>query len=201
MIPCMLHLSVVLLAGALTASTPATAAPAPHDLFRLELQGDKIVWSQDKPMQSGGLILFHRYPDGMLLSIRRADVRRIVVTKGETSSNRVLTPGGVVDLGPTGSGAQSAPAAAGKAPAKAGQRPLGLGERKDGTALFNPDRPYVPDWDSKQVPGLNVPLPASPNDYREGKTVAYPPGSATQSAPGEPPMMKPSSGEPPRGPQ
>jgi hypothetical protein len=74
------------------------------------------------------------------------------------------------------------------------------GERKDGTALLNPDRPYRPDWDSKQVPGLNLPYPASPNDYREGRTFAYPPARAIQEAPGEPPKAPPASGEPPKGP-
>jgi len=51
------------------------------------------------------------------------------------------------------------------------------------------------------VPGLNIPYPASPNDLREGKTLAYPPASAVQEAPGEPPKMPPSSGEPPKAPQ
>ncbi|MGH3087287.1 MAG: hypothetical protein ACRDSJ_08215, partial [Rubrobacteraceae bacterium] len=70
----------------------------------------------------------------------------------------------------------------------------------DGTALFNPNREYRPDWDSKQVPGLSIPYPAALGDYKEGLTLAYPPASATQSAPGQPPMMAPSGGEPPKPP-
>ena len=65
---------------------------------------------------------------------------------------------------------------------------------------MNPNRPYRPEWDSKQVPGLNLANPASPNDYVEGKTLAYPPASAVQEAPGDPPKMPPSSGEPPKAP-
>ena len=79
--------------------------------------------------------------------------------------------------------------------------PLAPGEGPGGTALLNPDRPYRPEWDSTRVPGQNLPFPNSPNDYREGKTFAYPPAGAVQEAPGEPPKMAPSSGEPPKAPQ
>ena len=34
---------------------------------------------------------------------------------------------------------------------------------------------------------MNLPYPASPNDYREGRTFAYPAAPAVQTAPGEPP--------------
>jgi hypothetical protein len=50
------------------------------------------------------------------------------------------------------------------------------------------------------VPGATMGYPNSPNDYKEGLTLAHPAAAATQSAPGEPPMMKPSSGEPPKSP-
>ena len=81
-----------------------------------------------------------------------------------------------------------------------GSAPLRPGEAKGGTALFNPDRAYRPDWDGKLVPGSTMGLPNSANDYREGATLAHPAAGASQSAPGEPPMMKPSSGEPPKSP-
>jgi hypothetical protein len=76
-----------------------------------------------------------------------------------------------------------------------------LGETKDGKALFNPDRAYRPDWDSKQVPGLNLGYPASPNDYREGRTLAFPSASSVQTAPGDLPRARVETGEPPKGPK
>ena len=43
---------------------------------------------------------------------------------------------------------------------------------------------------------MNLAYPPAPGDYREGKTFAYPPGTAVQTAPGQPPTGVP-SGEPP----
>jgi len=198
---------VVLLAGALaggqTLSGGNVAAARAHgetgksaaeakQLYRLDLAGQQTLWAQDRPMQTGPMIAFHRYPDGVLVSIRQADVVRIVVARYESPASRAIKPGGVIDLGVTGSG--SASKAAGGSPARTGAS--APGERKDGTALFNPNRPYRPDWDSKQVPGVNIGNPNSPNDYVEGKTFAYPAAAATQAAPGELPRATVETGDP-----
>jgi hypothetical protein len=183
----LLLVAVISLHGA----TPASAAG--QTVYKIEMAGNQTVWSEDQPRDAGAQLLFHRYPGGMLVSVKKADVKRIVVSRRSSETVRGLKPGTAIDLGPTGSGT-----ATGSAAADATAPPLGA--RKDGTALLNPDRPYRPDWDTKQVPGLNLPYPASPNDYREGRTMAYPPGSAVQEAPGEPPKMPPSSGEPPKAP-
>jgi hypothetical protein len=119
-----------------------------------------------------------------------------VVTSVATAPGAAVKPGQAVDLGLTGPGGRSRTLA--KAPPRSG--PPRPGEGKGGTALFNPDRTYRPDWDGKLVPGATMGLPNSPNDYKEGVTLAHPAATATQSAPGEPPMMKPSSGEPPKAP-
>jgi hypothetical protein len=187
--------SNLLLAAAISlhAATPASAAG--QTVYKIEMAGNQTVWSEDQPRDAGALLLFHHYPGGLLVSVKKADVRRIVVSRRNSEAARGLRPGNEIDLGPSGPGST---AATGKAAAGATSPPLGA--RKDGTALLNPDRPYRPDWDTKQVPGLNLPYPASPNDYREGRTMAYPPGSAVQEAPGEPPKMPPSSGEPPKAP-
>jgi hypothetical protein len=173
----------------------ARPAAAPK-LYRIELAGNQIVLSRDRPVEGGGgtVLLFHRYPDGLLLSVKKAAVRRVTLSQG-TGSSKGLRPGGEIVLGPTGSarepGTATGAAATGPYP----------GERKDGTALLNPDRTYRPEWDNKLVPGASLPYPASPNDYREGRSYAYPPASAIQQAPGEPPTMPQGSGEPPKGPQ
>jgi hypothetical protein len=195
--------SNILLAAliSLHAATPAPAAG--QTVYRIELSGNQTIWSEDQPRDSGALLLFHRYPGGLLVSVKKADVRRVTLSSRTTVAGRGLRPGNVIELGRTGSGSTATPGGAEAATpggTAADGTPLPLGERKDGTALLNPDRPYRPDWDTKQVPGLNLAYPASPNDYREGKTMAYPPAAAVQEAPGEPPKMPPNSGEPPKGP-
>jgi hypothetical protein len=177
----------------LHAATPAP--PAEQNVYRIDMSGNQTVWSEDRPKDTGAMLLFHRYPGGMLVSVKKANVVRIVVSRRSAPAVRGRRPFNAIDLGLSGPGAG---AATGDAAADATSPPLGA--RKDGTALLNPDRPYRPDWDTKQVPGLNLPYPNSPNDYREGRTMAYPPGNAVQEAPGEPPKMAPSSGEPPKAP-
>lgn len=199
-------IDVVMLAGALSGGQTlsggnvaaarahgeaAKSAPEAKQLYRLDLAGRQTLWAEDRPMQSGSMISFHRYPDGVLVSIRQTDVVRIVAARYEASASRAIKPGGVIDLGVTGTG--SASSAAGGGSARPGAAP---GERKDGTALFNPNRPYRPDWDSKQVPGMNIGHPNSPNDYVEGKTFAYPAAGATQAAPGDLPRAAVETGDP-----
>ena len=116
-----------------------------------------------------------------------------------TSQRVVVRPAGVVDIGVTAGGAGARDLPAGAKPGA--KTPAGPGARPDGTALLNPDRKYQPDIDSKQVPGMNLAYPSSPNDYREGRTLAYPAPAAVQAAPGEPPKMPTGSGEVPKGPQ
>ena len=193
-----------ILLGVLAALGPAgPAAPAPQAakaapaasevVYRIETGGSGVLWSSDRPVQSGELVLFHEYPAGALVSVRRSDVRRVAA-----ESRARLRPG-YVDIGVTAGGARRDAAPAGKAAGRTSE-PAGPGARRDGTALLNPDRKYQPDIDSKQVPGMNLPYPASPNDYREGRTFAYPAAPAVQTAPGEPPKMPQGTGEVPKGP-
>jgi|SRR5437667_6648607 len=189
------------LCAALAFLAAALALAAGTVIYKIELAGSQAIWSKDRPQQAGNLLLFHRYPGGALMSVKKNDVRRIVATPAVSQAPNPGTR--VIELGPTGDGGRTvaAGAASGTATGPAIQPGSRPGERRDGTALFNPDRPYRPDWDSKQVPGMNVPYPASPNDYREGYVYAHPPASASVPAPGEPPTMKQGSGEVPRGPQ
>ncbi len=199
-------LGAVLLAGALAAEKPAaaptTAAPAAaasKQLYRLELAGRQTLWAEDHPQQSGSMIVFRRFPDGILVSIRRSDILRIVSARYEPAAARAIKPGGVIDLGMTGGSSGSGHLSAATKGAGATQS-TAPGERSDGTALFNPNRTYRPDWDSKQVPGMNLGYPASPNDYQEGRTLAYPSASSPPPAPGDVPRARVETGEPPKAP-
>ena len=185
-------LAVVLLSSA-AAVTTAAAEPAAPTLYRIELAGNSTIWSQDRPQQSGSVIVFHRYPDGALMSVRSSDVKRMAAARPQPPTNKQLAPGQQVDIGQTGGGSASAKTGAGSA---RGNAQPGLGERKDGTALLNPDRTYRPDYDSKLVPGLTMGNPNSPNDYREGRTFGYPSAASPPIAPGDLPRAKVETGDP-----
>jgi hypothetical protein len=190
----------LLLAAVLAVSAAVAAdASAPSRIYRIELAGGGVIFSDDAPLQSGEQILFHGHPAGPLQSLRRADVKRIVAASAASPPGSGVKPGQAVDLGLTGPGAPGRSGALAKAGPR-GNAPLRPGEGKGATALFNPNRAYRPDWDGKLVPGATMGLPNSLNDYKEGVTLAHPAAGAIQSAPGEPPMMKPSSGEPPKSP-
>ena len=185
-----------LLAAALFAAllAPLAAGAAEPMVYRIELVGGQPVLARTPPVPHGTRLVFSRYPDGVLMSLKRSDVQRVItVPPAKTADVRKHRPGDLLILGSTGgSGAGSTPSEA-----EGAMRP---GEAIDGKALLNPSRDYRPGWDSKQVPGQTLPYPASPNDYREGRSLAYPPGTAVQAAPGQPPTGVP-SGEPPKSPQ
>ena len=163
-------------------------------VYRIELAGGQQVFARTPPVPHGTRLVFSRYPDGVLMSLKRSDVQRVItVPPAKTADVRKHRPGDLIILGSTGGGA------AGSTPSEA-EGAMRPGEAIDGKALLNPSRDYRPGWDSKQVPGQTLPYPASPNDYREGRSLAYPPGTAVQAAPGQPPTGVP-SGEPPKSPQ
>ena len=185
----------VLLAALISLHAATPSAAAGQTVYKIELAGNQSLWSEDQPKDVGAMLQFHRYPGGLLVSVKKAEVKRVTLTSRSPFAGGGARSSSTIELGRTGSGSTATPSRTGPDVA-----PLPPGERKDGTALLNPDRPYRPDWDSKQVPGLNIPFPASPNDLREGRTMAFPPASAVQDAPGEPPKMAPGNGEPPKGP-
>lgn len=165
-------------------------------LYRIELAGGQTFLARTPPVPRASRLVFSRHPDGAVMSLRRVDVRRVVSVAASPAPRAgapTFKPGALVVLGPTGGSASGG----GQAGERSDPRP---GEARDGRALLNPSRDYRPDWDSRQVPGQNLPFPASPADYREGRTLSYPPGGATQSGTGQPPTGVP-SGPPPKSPQ
>jgi len=164
-------------------------------LYRIELAGGQTFLARTPPVPRASRLVFSRHPDGAVMSLKRADVRRVVSVAASPAPKAVardFKPGALIVLGPTGEGSAGTESAG----ARSSPRP---GEASDGRALLNPSREYRPEWDSRQVPGQTLPYPASPGDYREGRTLSYPPGGATQSGTGQPPTGVP-SGQPPKGP-
>jgi len=172
---------------------PLAAGGAEPTVYRLELAGGQQLLARTPPVPQGTRLVFSRHPDGAVMSVKRSDVRRVVTVPLAKADARKFRPGEVIVLGPTGEGGAGTTASNTTSPTRPGEAP-------DGKALLNPARNYRPDWDAKQVPGQTLPFPASPGDYREGKTFAYPPGTAVQSGPGQPPTGVP-TGEPPKSPQ
>jgi hypothetical protein len=169
---------------------PAVPPESVLTIYRIETSHQGTLYAADHPMQAGDLVSFHAHPSGTLVSLRRSEIQHVVV-EHVTRTARGPKPGDAIDIGVTGGGAASRPPALGGAGAGAGAQGAAqnLGSNRDGTALLNPDRKYQGDIDSKQVPGLNMGLPNSPNDYREGRTLGYPAAPAVQSAPGAPPQL------------
>lgn len=186
----------ILLIALTLAGTPLLAAPANSLIYRVELASGAVLLARTPPVPQGNRVVFARHPDGALLSLKRTDVRRVTSAPlrsvAATPPARTVRPGTLIVLGPTGEGAGATAAGA----TAAGTAATAPGQSSDGRALLNPGRDYRPGWDSSQVPGQNLAYPASPGDYREGMTFAYPPGTAVQTSPGQPPTGVP-SGEPP----
>jgi len=100
------------MAAVLLALLLAVAAPAPVRTIRqIELRGNSRILALDTPVRRGRLYLFHRYPDGVYMSVPAEDVLGIASTRVESTP----PPPDTVVLGPTGEGIptnnQSPPAA------------------------------------------------------------------------------------------
>jgi hypothetical protein len=72
-------------------------------IFQVDLRGHASLLSNDRPVQRGRLALFHRYPDGVFLSVPEDEIVR-VVTASASPSSKTLLPGEAIDVGPTGGG-------------------------------------------------------------------------------------------------
>ncbi|HEY7370243.1 MAG TPA: hypothetical protein VIA29_10180 [Thermoanaerobaculia bacterium] len=189
--------------GAASAAPVAKAAPAKGTLYRIDIKGAQSVWAAERPTIKGTLIVFPRHPDKALMSLASSSVARIVPVAPAAASTAGLKPGATKDIGlaagtPRGAAASNVAEAAAAGPTKG---PVGPGSTPEGMAAMDPSRPYNPTFDGTQVPGQSVGQPNSRNDNQVGATWAYGPANATQSGPGQPPMMPPSSGDVPRGPQ
>ena len=86
----MLHLFVVLF----------LASPPPEpEYFRLDLSpsGSQIAIGQ--PVVKGGMLVFHAYPDGKLMSLRRSDVRTSTkITAKEAAAPAATNPKLIANL-------------------------------------------------------------------------------------------------------
>lgn len=143
--------------------------------YRIELKGGGAYVSAAKPDERSGRYVF-RTPEGTLMSVRTSDVARI------RAAAHPEAPRGTQSLGPT------SPATAARNQRVVADRLRDARRRKPGD-LFRQD-PYRP--------GVGVPYPPSANDYRVGRTFAYPPSGRVYEGPpptnvpeGPPPKLEP----------
>ncbi|MDQ5858825.1 MAG: hypothetical protein M3542_11195, partial [Acidobacteriota bacterium] len=95
----------VLLALALLAPVPLRSAEPM--LYRIELAGGQTILARTPPVPRASRLVFSRHPDGAVMSLKRADVRRVVsVAAGPApkAGVRDFRPGTLIVLGPTGEG-------------------------------------------------------------------------------------------------
>jgi len=119
----MLHMAVVLFLASPPAPTAAVTEPT---YFRLDLSPTGSQVSIGEPVVKGGMLIFHAYPDGKLMSLRRTDVKSSTkITAKEASGPAATNPKPIANLamqGGTativgGSGPAGAPAAGSSGPA------------------------------------------------------------------------------------
>jgi len=160
--------TMLILAGLLV-SFAASAQQATY--YQIDLAPTGKMLSKDQPVLKGSTYLFHSYPNGTLMSLRRSQIKQVSqVTPELTNPNT-----GVIQIGTLamqGGSTQAGPTNASAAPKKGPSKPE-LGEG----------------FYSNLVVGQSLADPNSKNDYQVGRTFAAPPSSATQSSPGAPPTM------------
>ncbi|MFY9552259.1 MAG: hypothetical protein WAU32_14010 [Thermoanaerobaculia bacterium] len=73
--------------------------------YALEVRGGSRVFSLDPPVRKGRMFVFHRYPDGIYMSLSATEVEKVTALQAEpVPSAGELAPGQVVFVGPALSG-------------------------------------------------------------------------------------------------
>lgn len=149
----------------------AFALRAEQVYYQIDVAPSGRVISQDLPVAKGNTIVFHRFPDGALMSMRRSEFKTFTrITQQQAQAT--LPKENLVQIGNLAfQGSSQAGAAHAGTVATKNAQPAGVG-----TGFYG-----------NVVPGMTQGMPNSANDNQVGRTWAAPPGNATQSAPGAPP--------------
>ncbi|MGH9443275.1 MAG: hypothetical protein ACRD16_13485 [Thermoanaerobaculia bacterium] len=151
-------------------------------IFRIDVKGGGFYWASARPSERSGRYVF-RTASGTLMSIRKSDVA------GIRAATIPARPDDTRDLGPT------SPAAAARNQ-KLNAEELRSARPAKVRSLFRQD-PYRP--------GIGIAYPPSPNDYKVGKTFAFPSSGKVYEGPpptnvpeGPPPALEPPPPPPPK---
>ena len=128
------------------------ASPTPEpQYFRLDLSPSGSQVSIGEPVVKGGMLVFHAYPDGKLMSLRRSDVKGSTrITAKEAVAPSSTNPKPIANLAMQGGtatvvGASGQPAgAAGASSGPALTRPIAQGMAA-AQAASNASVPHTPD--------------------------------------------------------
>ncbi len=200
----------------LAAAGALAAATAP---YRINLRDGRQLLARDRPVRSGTVLLFHAYPRGVLTGVPIEMVAGVnaALTVGVTENPaiKVLNPGDVVILGPTGEGQPpvqavvTAPSAPGSATIPGGvydpRMPIYGGGPYNPRGAFNAPRNVTtttPAGDlarAQSAPPPTAESPFAPNGYPATPGTAAPvigpngtPVLAPSGAPGSrPPVIGP----------
>jgi len=98
------------------------ASPAPEpEYFRIDLSPSGTQVSIGQPVVKGGIVLFHVYPDGKLMSLRKTDIKTTTrITAKEAAAPLATNPKPIANLAMQGGtatvvGASGQPAGGGAA--------------------------------------------------------------------------------------
>jgi hypothetical protein len=140
--------------------------------YQIELVPSGKMIAKQAPVWRGTTLVFKKYPDGTLMSIRKSDVKKITqITEAAEQANTTQPIIQIGNLAMQGGSSQAGAANARTVKPAAKTNSSGLG-----TGFY-----------SDVVPGETQAYGNSPNDYQVGKTYAYAPASASQSSAGAPP--------------
>jgi hypothetical protein len=139
-------------------------------VHQIELRGNGRILATDAPVRRGRVYLFHRYPDGVYMSVAADDVRGIAVTTLDDRPKPVET----VLLGPTGEGQAILPSEA-NAPSPRYDDSMYLDYYGGYYGGYAPGRPsprppapppaLVGSNGFPLMPGSPPPLPVGPNGF------------------------------------
>jgi hypothetical protein len=156
----------------------AGALEGQQTFYQIDLNPSGMMLSSQPPQWRGTTLVFKRFPDSTLMSVRKSDVRKISQVSRdaalESPADQVVQIGNLaMQGGASQAGATNASAVGARkaAPAKPSGPALGEG------------------FYSNLVVGQSVADPNSANDYAVGRTYAGPPPNAVQASPGSPPTM------------
>jgi hypothetical protein len=142
-------------------------------VYTIELRDGSRILAKDRPHHRGSVMVFHRYPSGVLTSLPEEQVLR-VDTEAVEIRNPTLRPGDVVVLGATGAGPASAP--------------------PEETVVIAPGTPPGGVYDPRS-PAFGYTPPRTLNSNGSFPVFpAGPPSDTTRAVSAEPPTMEPPIG-------
>ena len=90
----MKRLTCLVLAGILASSLLPSMT-----YYVLELRGGSHIYATDAPLRKGRMTLFHRYPDGVYMSVSSAEILKVEPAQEPPRQTETLAPGSTLYIG------------------------------------------------------------------------------------------------------